>query len=201
MAVIKAIFFDFYGVLATVDFPGLHDDLCKAMGIDREAFRQIHEKHLPALATGKMKQSTFTGMVERRFKVSDLQETWDELFLKERKLNKGMFALAKKLRKHYVVGMISGVPTFQMELNQRDGLYALFDPVVLSCIVGYRKTHKKLYQAALKQTHFQARECVMIDDFPFLLKVAKSLGFKGILFENAKQTEKALKKLGVKVKS
>ena len=83
-------------------------------------------------------------------------------------------------------------------MNWSIGLYSIFDFCVLSCEVGFSKQEPGLYEAFIKKSKLKPEECVVIDDREQPLQLAKSLGFKTILFENNGKLKEDLEKFGVK---
>ena len=72
-----------------------------------------------------------------------------------------------------------------------------FNSGVFSHIVGVRKPNPKIYQLALEQSTYPAKNCVYIDDKPELLEEAKKLGMKTIAFINPDDTREKLINMGV----
>jgi len=82
----------------------------------------------------------------------------------------------------------------------KNGLYYIFDDLVLSCDTGFSKrndlenqtTH--FFDFALNKYWFKAEECLFIDDKQENLDIAKKTGMNTILFENEEKTISTVKK-------
>jgi HAD superfamily hydrolase (TIGR01509 family) len=61
-----------------------------------------------------------------------------------------------------------------------------------------KKPHKKFYQLLFKKSQLKPEELVFIDDSEPNIIAAKKLKMNVILFQNARQLKKDLKKIGVK---
>ena len=99
----------------------------------------------------------------------------------------------------YRVGLISVVADAFAEMNRSIGLYSIFDICILSCEVGFSKSEPGLYKAFLDKSGLKPEECVVIDDREPPLELAKSLGFKTVLFENNGKLKEDLEKIGVTI--
>ncbi len=75
--------------------------------------------------------------------------------------------------------------------------WQLFDGTIVSAEVGYLKPQPEIFNRLLSQYEISATETVFIDDMSYNIKGAESIGFSGILFENAAQCESELKSLGL----
>ncbi|XP_052237570.1 acyl-CoA dehydrogenase family member 10-like isoform X2 [Dreissena polymorpha] len=63
----------------------------------------------------------------------------------------------------------------------------LFDVVVESCKVGYRKPHPKIYEAVLKELGLPGQQCVFLDDIGENLKAASQFGINTIKVKDPDQ--------------
>ena len=195
---IKAIIFDFGGVVLRVKDEDVRKRLCELLGIDEREFKELIEKRLAKLQTGKMSVHEFSAMVEGRCKVGKVEATWEQAYRETAVLNQKVWELAKKLKKKYRVGLISNVLDMHARLNRRDALYKPFDPVFLSCEVGMKKPEKGIFELALKKLGLKAGDCVFIDDRKENLVEPRKMGFHVIHFGNVKKLKNELKERGVK---
>jgi putative hydrolase of the HAD superfamily len=61
-----------------------------------------------------------------------------------------------------------------------DDIYPLFDAVIESRVVGYRKPDERFYRFALDALDVEASACVMLDDLGVNLKPARAMGMATI---------------------
>ena len=73
----------------------------------------------------------------------------------------------------------------------------LFDGATVSAEVGLLKPQPEIYDCLLTQNDILAHESVFIDDMPYNVTGAESMGISAIQFENVSQCESALKSLGL----
>lgn len=85
----------------------------------------------------------------------------------------------------FMVGLISNVYTDLevFDVLKMYGLYDLFDSMVLSCIVGFRKPRSEIFKFALNSLSIHPSEAVMIgDDYNADVVGALNVGMKAIWF-------------------
>ncbi|MFA0543281.1 HAD family hydrolase [Vibrio sp. 10N.222.52.B7] len=75
--------------------------------------------------------------------------------------------------------------------------WALFDGSAVSAELGMLKPQPEIYQALLSNYGLKASETVFIDDMPYNVEGARSLGMAAIQFTDAVQCENSLQALGV----
>jgi putative hydrolase of the HAD superfamily len=73
------------------------------------------------------------------------------------------------------VGADSGTPPGRTA-SPIDEIYPLFDVIVESRIVGFRKPDERFYRFALEALGVEAQACVMLDDLGINLKPARAMG-------------------------
>lgn len=74
----------------------------------------------------------------------------------------------------------------------------LFEGAAVSAELGLLKPQPEIYQSLLTQYALKASETVFIDDMPYNVEGAETVGMAAIQFENARQCEADLKSLGLK---
>ncbi|OEE87311.1 HAD family hydrolase [Vibrio crassostreae 9ZC88] len=75
--------------------------------------------------------------------------------------------------------------------------WALFDGAAVSAELGMLKPQPEIYQALLSNYGLKASETVFIDDMPYNVEGARSVGMAAIQFTDAVQCENSLQTLGV----
>ncbi|WP_440878865.1 HAD family hydrolase [Vibrio natriegens] len=83
-------------------------------------------------------------------------------------------------------------------LKETYAFWNLFEGAAVSAELGLLKPQSEIYQSLLTQYELQASETVFIDDMPYNVAGAKTVGMAAIQFENARQCEADLKSLGLK---
>jgi putative hydrolase of the HAD superfamily len=89
------------------------------------------------------------------------------------------------------------------ELNEyrieRFGLRGLFSAFFSSCYLGLLKPQPEHYRRALQITQRQPDECLLVDDRPMNVEVARILGMRPILFTSADQLRAELRALNIAI--
>ncbi|PNH90659.1 HAD family hydrolase [Vibrio diazotrophicus] len=101
----------------------------------------------------------------------------------------GLNVLALTDNVHEIVSHLKNTYTF----------WELFDGAIVSADVGLLKPQPEIYQTLLSQYELKASQTVFIDDMPYNVKGAESVGIAAIQFENVSQCEQALRSLGVQI--
>jgi putative hydrolase of the HAD superfamily len=104
----------------------------------------------------------------------------------------------KKLRGKYRLILLSNTDVVRFAyLKGKFPDILIFDDYVLSFEIGSMKPQPEIYREALKRGGADAEETVFIDDMEENVKAARTLGFKGILYEPDSDLEKELRGFGL----
>jgi putative hydrolase of the HAD superfamily len=114
----------------------------------------------------------------------------EEIYLENQEILTLLSILKTNVKK---VGLISNTAESQALFNEQRGRYDYFDPVVLSCRIGYKKPEKEIYQVACKLSGYSPSECLFIDDTPKNLDGAAKLGMSTLHYRNGIETVQFLK--------
>ena len=203
---IKAIFFDFDGVLTTN--PSKHFLICKNLqqitGIPFKKIMSCYEPYILDLDRGRCTHSEiwidFCRCLGSKLNISILEKAFLDV-----PINEKMFQLAKKLKHDYKIGIITNNTKERFDLiNNKLNLNHIFDAITLSSEAGYRKPDgKELFVKALGSLNLLPEEAVFIDNTPKSLEIPKSMGFKTIHHDDKKNDLsfliEELKKLGINI--
>ncbi|MBU4246327.1 MAG: HAD family phosphatase [Nanoarchaeota archaeon] len=202
---IKAIFFDFDGVLTNFGFGAYNVcfNLHNETGIELEKLLTCYFRHCNGLDTGKISHSDFwEGFCKCTSKKIDIS-LLDSAF-RNTPVNEKMLALSEKLRKNYKVGIITdntkarfGAIVDEFRLREK------FDAIILSADVGSTKKEERIFKVALDALKVKPEECVFIDNSKKNLEIPARMGFKTLFFDFEKKDFvgliKELSATGVKI--
>jgi putative hydrolase of the HAD superfamily len=184
----KALFFDFDGVL-TLDRTGSLTTtryISKVTGIDPRRVEAAFAHFNDDLTRGKCTHAAIWADI-RRALCADVDITLLEEAFASTPLNDEMFALARRLRTHHVVGMITDNKQDRMEcIGRLHRLSSDFDPIVVSAAVGSTKANRDIFEHALSLARVAADECIFIDNSVRNLSVPREMGIVGIHFDDVK---------------
>ena len=186
---IKAVIFDFFGVLAnegTVSFARAHypDDQ------DKRAKTGLLQDRLN-LAT-----ITYDKYVTELAKLGGVDEATTREYLETHKPNRQLLDYIRdNLKPHYRIGLISNAGDNWLDeiLEKQD--IALFDDIILSYQIGFIKPQPEIYKLSAKNLAVQPQECVFVDDIERYCDGARQVGMSAILYHDFEQMKAELEKL------
>lgn len=192
----RAVFFDFDGVLTTDKTGSLTTlrYLSAHTGIDSERLRIAFRRFNTDLNLGRATyDEVWPALCEAIG--SPLDRSLLAHAFESTPLNVGMMELALRLKEAYSVGMITDNKKERIDhLKRNFGLADLFDPIVVSAEVGSSKNDVAIFLKALSYQSLKPNECVFIDNSESNLRVADSLGFKTVYFDDSANDVEALKR-------
>lgn len=127
-------------------------------------------------------------------------ENYTRLYKSTRKFNDGVIEIVRELKAAgYRVPVLSNAEHNKIRAAKEFGAYDHFEPLILSAEVGLEKPDRRIFELAAKRIGLKPEECVFVDDKKRNADAAMQVGFNAIVFKNAKQLRKDLKKHGVKI--
>jgi len=209
MGKIKAIIFDWGGVLIDDPRPGLMRYCAHAFNVPVEVYTQVHDKFLEDFQKGLVSERTFWQRISEELNrpepkpathpAGKQNSLWGDAFRSAYSPRAEVFALALALHnKGYKTAFLSNTEVPAMEFFHQLR-YDIFDVLIFSCAEGAQKPERKIYEVTIEKLHLQPEQAVLIDDKPQFIKGAQQAGLNGILFTNLEQVKGALTALGVKV--
>ncbi len=120
-------------------------------------------------------------------------------FLINEEVDQDVLSIARRLRPHYQLALLSNA-TLSYEARWRKfGLYDLFDVVINSARVGLAKPDREIYELALRELGRTPGECLFIDDKERNTVAAEALDIPSIVFTSAAQLEAELRARGIQL--
>lgn len=185
---IKAVFFDFDGVL-TMDRTGsltTNRYLSRVTGIPLSTVDAVFGRYNDALTLGQTSYARIWQEIGRELGRELSIDLLYEAFAST-PLNARMFALARRLQKGYSVAIITDNKKERIaHLKTSADLESLFDPIVVSAEVGARKDSVTIFQHALRRAGASAEESVFVDNDPRNLLAPRALGMHAIFHDDAR---------------
>ena len=141
---------------------------------------------------------TYTEVIHKV--AEDLHRPYEEvlaLILSQYKIHEDMFDLARELRKHHHVYLLSNCMKEQMEIIFKGHPFdECFDGQIKSCDIHIQKPDKEIYEYALKVIPTSTR-VLFFDDTEKNIIAARENGIEGYVFKNVTQARAILKDLGL----
>jgi putative hydrolase of the HAD superfamily len=201
--VIRAIFFDFGGVLGWMD-----RDLMTAvetrygLGVGGFLRTVIALPEWREAEVGRGSEEAFLEALDRRLHELGvplpfgMQEAWKRA---HQRLDEDVLSLIERLRGRYDVGLLSNatlsLDSFLRDYHRIDGLFKV---IVNSSRVGMAKPDVRIYHLAAERMGVEPPACVHIDDDADNVEGARRAGFQGVHYDgDCAALERNLRSLGV----
>ncbi|WP_235215196.1 MULTISPECIES: HAD-IA family hydrolase [Burkholderia] len=188
--VIKAIFFDYDGVLTTDKTGSLTTNkyLSKMTAVEFETLRRAFAPYNQALLVGQTTHGEIWDAI-----CEEMHCTIDFALLEQAFLstptNDSMFALAHRLRHDYRLGIITDNKKDRIDcLRKSQDLDSLFNPIVVSAEFGSGKDGPAVFEHALRCLEVKPEESVFIDNNPDNLVAPRALGM-GVIYHDDERND------------
>lgn len=189
---IKAILFDFAGVIVSDGYWLWLADCVPKLDEKREFFQKLSERG----DAGSIPQDEFLRLLSEATGVPS-NTIYPQIMQKVR-IHNDLLHLVTRLRKNYQVGLITNY-TYGLfdQLSKKYHLATYFDHILVSSIVGFIKPDSRFYQLMFNALNVYASECVYIDDRAYQVNEAKKLGMQSLLYSDVTHLTSDLSKQGI----
>jgi putative hydrolase of the HAD superfamily len=201
MQKIKAVIFDWGGVLIDDPRPALMRYCAKALGVSEENYTKAHNKFMDDFQKGLFSEEQFWTKIcgELSKPKPKEQSLWGDAFRAVYLPRADMFSLVARLKENgYRTALLSNaeVPAMQFfgELQ-----YDMFDVAVFSCAEGIIKPDKRIYEITIERLNLPPNQTAFIDDRIENVNGAKDAGLIAILFKDIEQVKSELSRRGVEI--
>ncbi|MCJ7803254.1 MAG: HAD family phosphatase [Desulfobacterales bacterium] len=194
---IKAIIFDFGGVLAEEGFKEGLMTIGKEKGFDPDHFFKILSElvYQTGYVTGSSDEHAYWNAVREKTGVTGDDKKLREEVLRRLKLRPEMMEVVKKIKSSgFIVAILSDQTNWLDDLNQRTPFYQHFDHVFNSFYLKKTKRDPSLFRDICVQLGLKPEEILFVDDSPDNIKRAASEGLKTIHFKGVSEFEKEIQK-------
>lgn len=201
---IKAIGFDWGGVIFQRPGPSFVVRLSNALGVEPKAFKVAYFRHNHMINKGPdtkdfpdMKEM-WSAVLEDLGKLEQIDAFMEHVnLLPEGKIDLRMLALIKKLRETYKVGLFSNRSIPGAKIIREMGVEPYFDAFLISSEVGFMKPEPGAFQELVNVLGIQMDELVFVDDSSKALSTSGSLGYTPIKFTTTDALLKDLNEMGI----
>jgi epoxide hydrolase-like predicted phosphatase len=191
---IRAVFFDFGGVILRTEYQAPRQKLAERFGmdyddIDKAVFACASSKRA---SLGEITEEAHWLEVMKRFKLPAAEsKAFQDAFFGGDILDLALVNFIRDLRgKNIHTGLISNAWSGLRDYMTREKVIDAFDTVIISSEVGAVKPQPKIYEAALQRASVKAAEAVFVDDVYENIEACEKVGMKGVFF---KDRDKALR--------
>lgn len=195
---IKAVFFDFGGVIQRTEYQAPRQQLAQRFGMEYEDIDNIvfNSPTAKQATVGEIPVNKHWEAVAKRLKVDkkEIEKVEAEFFAGDL-LDLSILEYLRSLRPRYVTGLISNAWSDMREYLIRKKIDDAFEHLTISAEVGMAKPETKIYHLALEQAQVKAGEAVFVDDVLANIEACEAVGMKGIHFKDPHASMEKLKKL------
>lgn len=191
---IKAVIFDWGGVLIDDPGPGLMEYCANRLNVTVDKFIISFDKFMEEFQTNSVSECKFWELMCKDLNVEKPSQAslWKEAFISVYTPKDEMFALVDSLRaKGYKTAILSNteIPALDFFIEQR---YNCFDVQVFSCKEGKRKPDKEIYEITVQKLNCPPEQTIFIDDKPPMVEGAKKANLNAIHFQSIAQVKNEL---------
>jgi putative hydrolase of the HAD superfamily len=193
----RGLLVDYGGVLTSNLFDSFRS-FCELERIEPSAvgerFRSDPEcrELLIALETGKLPEEDFEVAFAEILGVTP-SGLIDRLFAGSRPAESMLVAIERARRAGIRTGLVSN--SWGTRRYDHQQLAKLFDAIVISGEVGIRKPSPEIYELGVERIGLAAEQCVFVDDLPFNLAPAATLGMRTVHHVSPEDTIPELEQL------
>lgn len=194
---VRAVLFDYGGVLAEEGFREGLFELARRQGLDpitlHGAAMEAVYKSGYVLGTGS--ESAFWRMVRERTGLRGSDRELTSVILDRFVLRPGMLEIVRALRAQgYITAIVSDQTDWLEWLDRRDGFFREFDRVFNSYRLGKGKRDPSLFDDVVRELGIDPREAIFVDDMLANVVRGESRGVRGIVFDDEPRLRRELKR-------
>lgn len=189
---IKAIIFDFAGVIGTDGYwIWLKENVT-----DLESKREYYQKISEQVDKAAISNPEFVKAISDDTGIPE-DKIWQEIY-KEIVINDELLKFIKQLKKKYKIGLLSNFTSpWLREIFENYNLHSYFDQLIISSEHKLIKPEPEIFHKMLKMLKVKKNEAIFIDDRQIHVDAANSIGIKGMLFASNQRLKNDLKEMGV----
>lgn len=198
---IKAVFFDFGGVIQRTEYQSPRQKLAEKFrmeyeDIDKLVFGGGPNGTSAKASVGEIKAEEHWKAIAKRLKIqeSEIGKVESEFFAGD-VIDHELVTFIRALRPKYKTGLISNAWSDMREYLVKQKLDDAFDSLTISAEVKMAKPDEKIYYLALEQLGVKANEAVFVDDVPVNIEACEKIGMHGILFRDAHEVMNKIQKI------
>ena len=193
---IKTIIFDFGGIFSeNLDsWNTMYKRIPEKTGLTAGELDEIFSKYWIEISVGKRDFTDILKMFVSKSKNKVTMEDLLRIYSSDTKINKDALDILKDLKnKGFRIIILSNESKTgeQIRLNR---IKNFVDKIYSSAAIGLRKPDPQIFKYVLSKENLKADEALFIDDRERNIIVAEELGIRSILYKNARQLKKDLRK-------
>lgn len=179
----KALIFDWHGVLDNVEFEGLTRLLASLAGRSLSEIQQELKGIERQYARGDISPKVFWDNVQDKLMVTDEQLALARSYINSADLNRSLWDIITNLSSTYKLAILSDCPQDKANYIRQNIDLSLFEVVSFSAEKHLLKSEPEFFQNVANDLGLDSNECLFIDDREKNMALPKELGFNIHLFD------------------
>lgn len=195
---IRAVFFDFGGVLQRTEFQAPRQHLAERFGMDyADIDRVVFDIETARRASiGEIREEEHWAEVLKRLRYPlEKRKAFTDEFFGGDVLDHTLVEFIRSLKGRVHTGLISNAWEGLRAHLVSEKILDLFDTVVISAEVGVTKPDERIYRIALERAGFGAAESIFVDDMKVNIEACERVGMKGVWFRDAREGMSEIERL------
>lgn len=195
---IRAVFFDFGGVLQRTEFQAPRQHLAERFGMDyADIDRVVFDIETARRASiGEIREEEHWAEVLKRLRYPlEKRKAFTDEFFGGDVLDHTLVEFIRSLKGRVHTGLISNAWEGLRTHLVSEKILDLFDTVVISAEVGVTKPDERIYRVALERAGFGAAESIFVDDMKVNIEACERVGMKGVWFRDAREGMSEIERL------
>lgn len=187
---IRAVFFDFGGVLQRTEFQAPRQHLAEQFGMDyADIDRVVFDSDTARRASvGEIREEEHWAEVLRRLRYPlEKRKAFTDQFFGGDVLDHTLVEYIRALKGRVHTGLISNAWEGLRAHLVSEKIIDVFDTVIISAEVGATKPDERIYRAALENAGVSAAESVFVDDMRVNIEACERIGMKGVWFRDVRE--------------
>ncbi len=182
---IRAILFDFGGVLATEGFREGLREIGRKNGLDPDRFFSEATELVfeTGYVTGMATEQEYWEAVRRKTGIKGDDDSLRKELMERFSIDRDLLRFADRLRlKGYTTGILSDQTNWLDEINEKEDIFSHFDHVFNSYHLHKSKRDPSVFTDVAEKLGLRPAEILFVDDNEGNIKRAESTGMKGYLY-------------------
>jgi len=195
----KVVLFDFGGVYYTEGFREGIFAIARKYGKPQRSFLEtaVQVTYATGYVRGEIPEAGFWEELAKATGLDVSLYPERETILQAFEPIPGMGDLVARIGEGTPVGLLTDQTNWLYELDERDGFLSSFHGVVISYEEGFTKKDPEIFRIACQRMDVFPAEVIFFDDNMGNVTNAREFGIRAWLFEDAKETERVLRREGV----
>lgn len=190
-SILKAIIFDWHGVLDETKFEDLVYKLADLTNSKSEVILDSIKTKAKEYTQGGNPED-FWAYIKKVLHLDDKKLTEAKEYILQVIQNKSLWKRLPSLKNLYILAILSDCPTDKTEKIRESTNLDYFKKAHFSCELGLTKSNDDFFLNLVQELNLKPEECLYVDDTPKHIDTAKRLGFQVCLFSSTEDLEMCL---------